>query len=185
MIYLLCCLLSFVLFASEYDDNDPLQVKKMEHIMPNALDPFVEKIELEHATVFRFAPGVSLDTFDEASLSLVQAAVTYPKPQVKSLVLSPTVYLHYKWGSIFKDLREAHDRLCNLDYISFSGSDLSLNNLRDLFVIYQAFTSRERSPVFEIGQTPAAQEVSEGFMSEFLAHHKEEGQAFFKKVVFE
>lgn len=184
MIYLLYCLLSFVLFASEDDVNDPLQVKKMEHVMP-ARNPFVEKAKLEHATVFSFAPGVSLDTFDEASIALVEAAVNYPKSETKSLVLSPTVYLHYKWDSIFKALKGARDRLCNLDYISFSGSDLSLNNLLDLFVIYQGLTSKEQSPVFELGQTPAAQEISKGFVSAFLANHGEEGQAFFEKVVFE
>lgn len=55
----------------------------------------------------------------------------------------------------------------------------------DLFVIYQGFTSKDQSPIFEPGQTPAAQEVSEGFVRAFLANHGEEGRAFFEKVVFE
>lgn len=188
MAYLLCGLLSLlssILFASDNDFDNPLQGKKVAHVMPNKLNPFIERLELEHATVFSFVSTVSLDTFDEALGALVQAAVACPKPTAKSVVLSPTVYLCYKWDVIFEALKQARDGLCNVDYISFSGSDLSLDNLKDLFVVYQGFTSKERSPVFEVSQTPAAQDASGGFIGEFLARHKEEGQAFLTKVSFE
>jgi hypothetical protein len=167
---------SGVLMASE---NSELLNKKTSSVATQNLitqEKFDEKVIVLDLNY----QNVSLNNFKDAFAELLAKASALCNQPQEAIVVCAGAYLHSQSQTIFEKMQKAE--LKGIREISFFDSDLSAENLDNLFTVYQKVG--KDCPTFNIMRTPAASLIlkNENFEKNFVGSNPEK-QDFFNKLI--